>query len=113
MAAAIQRVHNSVDAGIKSACRLCSVVRRPILDLRGRVHAYELCFRGDLADDGTEAYNNLLVTVMSFGLERPSELKKLTGKLTAFVRCSTEALSAQLAQVLPASLTILEKVPGV
>lgn len=112
MAPAIQRVHNSEDSGSKSARRLCSVFRQPILDLRGRVHAYELRFRGDLAHDGPEAWNNLLETAVNFGLEKPTELKKLTGKLTAFVRCPAEALSEQLAQILPASLTVLEIVPG-
>jgi len=31
---------------------LFSVVRQPILDLRGRVHAYELHYRGGLSPDG-------------------------------------------------------------
>jgi c-di-GMP phosphodiesterase len=112
MAAAIQSVHNSSDSELKSTHRLCSVVRQPILDLRGRIHAYELRFRGDLVTDGVAAYNNLRETAVNFGLEKPSELKKLTGKLTAFVRCPAEALNEQLAQVLPASLTVLEIGPS-
>jgi len=39
-------------------------------------------------------------------------LKKLTGKLTAFVRCPWQALNEQLAQVLPATLTVLEIEPN-
>jgi len=106
MAAATQTIHSAAEPGIKSTQRLDSVVRKPILDLRGRVHAYELLFRRDL--DGIAVEKNLLETAAHFNLEKPSELKKLTGKLTAFVRCPVEALSEQLAQVLPASLTVLE-----
>lgn len=112
MAVAIEGVHNSGDTELASARRLCSVVRQPILDRRGRVHAYELRFHGDRVHNGADAYNNLLETVVNFGLGKSSELKKLTGRLTAFVRCSIEALSERLAQVLPASLTILEIVPS-
>lgn len=109
MAAAIQAVHNSDDPALASTPRLCSVARQPILDLRGRVHAYKLLFRrDDPAPDGVTAFNSLIETAGEFGLEKPSELKKLTGKLTAFVRCPWEALNEQLAQVLPASLTVLE-----
>jgi EAL and modified HD-GYP domain-containing signal transduction protein len=42
------------------------------------------------------------------GLEKPSELKKLTGKLKAMVRIPIGKVSEQLAQLLPPSLTILE-----
>jgi EAL and modified HD-GYP domain-containing signal transduction protein len=106
MAATVAPVHNFVDQGAESTGRLFSVVRQPLLDLRGRVHAYELLFRGD--PDGGAPDSNLLETAANFNLERPSELKKLTGKLTAFVICPIEALSEQIAQVLPVSLTVLE-----
>jgi EAL and modified HD-GYP domain-containing signal transduction protein len=112
MAAAIQPVHNSGDPAFTSTPGPCSLVRQPILDLRGRVHAYELLFRRDPAPDGVSACNNLIETAANFGLEKPSELKKLTGKLTAFVRCPWEALNARLAQVLPAALTVLEIGPA-
>jgi len=108
MAAAIQPVHNSGESALPSTPRPCSVIRQPILDLRGRVHAYELLFRRDAVPDGTSVFNNLIETAGNFGLEKPSELKKLTGKLTAFVRCPLEALNEQLALILPASLTVLE-----
>jgi EAL and modified HD-GYP domain-containing signal transduction protein len=107
MAAVIQPVLNPGDPALTSTPRLCSVVRQPILDLHGRVHAYELLFRGDSAPGEASAFN-LIETARDFGLEKPSELKKLTGKLTAFVRCPWGALNEQLAQVLPASLTVLE-----
>ncbi len=112
MAVAIESVHKSGDTGSESGRRLCSVVRQAILDRRGRVHAYELRFRGDRVLDGADANNDLLEVIANFGLEKSSELKKLTGKLTGFVRCSMELLSERLAQVLPASLTILEIVPS-
>lgn len=108
MAATIQPVINGEGAGPKSTGQLCSVVRKPILDLHSRVHAYELLFRDGPAQDGAAEYSNLFETALAFSLEKPSELKKLTGKLTAFVRCPVEAMSEQLAQVLPASLTVLE-----
>jgi len=41
-------------------------------------------------------------------LNKPSELKRLTGSLVAVVRCAAQALSEELAQVLPPSLTVLE-----
>lgn len=110
MAATVAPVHNFVDQGAQSTGRLYSVVRQPILDLRGRVHAYELLFRGE--PDGGDAYLNLLDTAAHFNLEKPSELKKLTGKLTAFVHCPAEALSEELEHVWPASLTVLEIGPG-
>ncbi len=113
MAAAIQSIHNSTDPTITSTPQLRSVVRQPILDLHGRVHAYELFFRGRPAPDGVSAFNHLLEIAGNLGLGKPSELKKLTGKLPAFVRCPWEALSEQLAQVLPASLTVLEIRPTV
>jgi len=46
MAAVIQPVCDSADPALPSTPRLYSVVRQPILDLHGRVHAYELLFRG-------------------------------------------------------------------
>lgn len=111
MAAVIQPVLNSGDRTPSSTPRLCSVVRQPLLDLHGRVHAYELLFRGDPASGGVSDFDNLIEIARKFGLEKPSELKKLTGKLTAFVRCPWGSLSEQLAQVLPASLTVLEISP--
>jgi c-di-GMP phosphodiesterase len=112
MAAVIQPVHNSDQQRVTSRPELCSVVRQPILDLRGRVHAYELRFRENPAAGRVSPFNTLIETAGAFGLEKPSELKKLTGKLTAFVHCPLEALTEHLAQVLPASLTVLEIEPS-
>ncbi len=111
-AAVVQSVHNSGDPALASIRGPYSLVRQSILDLRGRVHAYELLFRGGPAPDGASALNGLIETAENFGLEKPSELKKLTGKLTAFLRCPLQVLNEQLAQVLPASLTVLEIDPG-
>jgi c-di-GMP-related signal transduction protein len=112
MSAAVQSIPNSGDSAFTATHRLASVVRQPILDSFGRVHAYELRFRGEPDPDAVGASMNLFETAASFGLEKASELKKLTGKLTAFLRCPMEALSEQLAQVLPASLTVLEICPS-
>jgi|CZKL01.1.fsa_nt_gi EAL and modified HD-GYP domain-containing signal transduction protein len=89
---------------------LYSVARQPILDLHGRVHAYELLFRGGTELDGcAELVGRTMVeTAAFFGLQRPSELKKLTGKMSAFVNCPPEALCDLLEHTLPSNLTVLE-----
>lgn len=86
------------------------VARQPILDLRGRVHAFEVVFRGGTAlnGKGEQAARTMAETVAFFALQKPSEMKKLTGKMPAFVSCPVEALSDKLAQVLPSTLTVLE-----
>ncbi|HUD54490.1 MAG TPA: HDOD domain-containing protein [Terracidiphilus sp.] len=92
---------------------LYMVVRQPILDLRGRVHAYELLLRGRtaLSGNGEPVVRTVAETAAFFALQKPSELKKLTGKMTALVSCCLEDLSDQLTQKLPATLTVLE-IPG-
>jgi len=86
------------------------IARQPILDLRGRAHAFKLQFRGGsgLGENGDPPSRTMVETAAIYKLQKPSEMKKLTGKMTAFVSCGAEALSEQLAQVLPASLTVLE-----
>jgi len=86
------------------------VARQPILDQRGRVHGYKLHFRGatEQAEIGAQAGHSMAETTAHFGLHKPSELKKLTGKMPAFVCCPTEALKDHLAQTLPATLAVLE-----
>jgi len=90
--------------------RLCAVVRQPILDLRSRVHAYKLHLRGgtESGDNGEAAWRATAEAAAFFALQKPSELKKLTGKMPAFVRCPMAALNDELAQVLSATLTVLE-----
>jgi EAL and modified HD-GYP domain-containing signal transduction protein len=118
MASAIRLVNTSEDTGgctgPSATGRLWSVARQPILDLRGRVHAYKLLLRGvsGLDRNGEALSLTLAETAAFWGLQRPSELKKLTGKLTAFVSCPSEALCDQLALTLPSTLTVLELPPS-
>jgi EAL and modified HD-GYP domain-containing signal transduction protein len=100
---------NNEGTGSETAGSLRFVVRQPILDLRGRDHAYELLFRpSPELDSGESACQTMLENTRFFGLEKPHELKKLTGGLRAFVKCPVEALASQLAQHLPPNLTVLE-----
>jgi EAL and modified HD-GYP domain-containing signal transduction protein len=82
------------------------VARQPILDLRGRVHGYELLFRDGqgvgFRGDGDLATRTMLDNSVIFGLE------KLTGGVTAFVNCTEESLTEALVDVLPPSMTVLE-----
>ena len=67
------------------------MARQPIMDLRGRVHGYELLFRAGpeavFCGDGDLATRTMLDNTVIFGLER------LTGGLPAFVNCTREALT--------------------
>jgi len=82
------------------------LARQPIMDLRGRVHGYELLFRAGpetaFRGDGDAATRTMLDNTVLFGLE------KLTGGLPAFVNCTREALTDNLVHVLPAGMTVLE-----
>jgi c-di-GMP phosphodiesterase len=82
------------------------VARQPIMDLRSRVHGYELLFRAGpeavFRGDGDLATRTMLDNTVIFGLER------LTGGLPAFVNCTRESLTESLVHVLPPSMTVLE-----
>ena len=82
------------------------VARQPILDLRGRVHAYELLFRAGpeatFRGDGDLATRTMLDNTVMFGLE------KLTGGMLAIVNCTREALAEDLVDILPTGMTVLE-----
>jgi c-di-GMP-related signal transduction protein len=82
------------------------VARQPIMDRRSRVHGYELLFRAGpeaaFRGDGDLATRTMLDNTVMFGLER------LTGGLPAFVNCTREALTEELVNVLPPSMTVLE-----
>jgi len=82
------------------------VARQPIMDLRGRVHGYELLFRAGpeaaFRGDGDLATRTMLDNTVIFGLER------LTGGVPAFVNCTRESLTEDLVHVLPAGMTVLE-----
>ena len=101
-----QRALNSTVVLPELAGALRYVARQPILDLRGRVHGYELlfragpeaCFRGD----GDSATRTMFDNTVMYGLD------KLTGGLPAFVNCTAETLTESLVHVLPPSMTVLE-----
>ena len=82
------------------------VARQPILDLRGRLHGYELLFRNGpelgFRGDGNLATRTMLDNSVIFGLE------KLAGGVTAFVNCTQESLTEDLVDVLPPAMTVLE-----
>jgi EAL and modified HD-GYP domain-containing signal transduction protein len=82
------------------------VARQPIMDLRGRVHGYELLFRAGpeaaFRGDGDFATRTMLDNTVLFGLEA------LTGGLPAFVNCTRESLVGNMVHVLPSSMTVLE-----
>jgi EAL and modified HD-GYP domain-containing signal transduction protein len=89
------------------------VARQPILDLQGRVHAFRLLFREESEAGASGLPGQAMMEAAAFHkLSRPSELKRLTGSLVAVVRCAAEALSEDLAQVLPPTLTVLEIAPS-
>ncbi len=82
------------------------IARQPILDLRGKLHGYELLFRNGselgFRGDGDLATRTMLDNSVIFGLE------KLAGGVTAFVNCTRESLTEDLVDVLPPSMTVLE-----
>jgi len=82
------------------------VARQPILDLHGRVHAYELLFRAGpetaFRGDDDLATRTMLDNTVIFGMER------LTAGLPAFVNCTADTLTGDFIYVLPPSMTVLE-----
>jgi c-di-GMP-related signal transduction protein len=83
------------------------LARQPILDLKGQVHAYELLFRNGLENafrgaDLETASRTIVDNAVMFGLE------ELTGGNLAFVNCTAEVLTGELASLLPPSLAVLE-----
>ena len=89
------------------ASALRYLARQPILDTRGRVHAYELLFRSGPENrfpggDGDFATRTILDNSILFGFE------KLTRGLPAFVNCTSAVISEEQVRVLPPALTVLE-----
>ncbi|MGH9604500.1 MAG: EAL and HDOD domain-containing protein [Terracidiphilus sp.] len=82
------------------------VTRQPILDLRGRIHGYEVLFQmgpgRDKVENAQHAARTVLDNMVLFGFDR------LTGGLPTFIRCTEETLAEQLVAVLPAQMTVLE-----
>jgi EAL and modified HD-GYP domain-containing signal transduction protein len=93
-------------AALELAGALRFVARQPILDLHGRVHAYELLFRSGretiFRGDGDFATHTMIDNTVMFGLD------KLTGGLPAFINCTSESLINEEVAVLPSKTTVLE-----
>jgi len=106
MSTGAERPQEAAVVQVELAGGMRYVARQPILDLRGRVHGYELLFRYGretaFRGDGDFATRTMLDNTVIFGLE------KLTGGLPAFVNCTREALTEQLVDVLPPDMTVLE-----
>jgi EAL and modified HD-GYP domain-containing signal transduction protein len=86
------------------------VARQPILDLRGRVHGYELLFRTGpvtyFRGNGNLATRTMIDNAVIFGLDR------LTGGLPAFINCTREALTDGYLNILPPGMAVLELEAG-
>jgi c-di-GMP phosphodiesterase len=82
------------------------VTRQPILDLRNKVHAYQLRFSDGpetvLRADRESAARAMIDNTVLFGLG------KLTSGMPAFVPCTAETLTGALVEVLPSGMTVLE-----
>jgi EAL and modified HD-GYP domain-containing signal transduction protein len=82
------------------------IARQPILDLRGKVHGYELLFRHDRQDffggEGELATHTMIDNSVIFGLE------DLACGLPAFVNCTAEALTGKHVDLLPPDMAVLE-----
>ncbi|HEY1647221.1 MAG TPA: HDOD domain-containing protein [Terracidiphilus sp.] len=87
------------------------MARQPILDLKGRVHGYDLLFRNApetiFRRDAESAVETMIDNEVLFGLER------LANGLPAFISCTAEALTEDLVLVLAPELTILGVPAGV
>lgn len=81
------------------------VARQPILDLQGRVHAYDLLFRNApevmLRRDADLAVQTMLDNEVIFGLEH------LTNGLPAFISCTADSLIENSVLVLSPGFTVL------
>ncbi len=82
------------------------VTRQPILDLRSKVHAYELLFSGEpghaSSGDRERSARAMLDSTILFGLE------KLSCGLPGFVKCTADMLTGSLVEILPAAMTVME-----
>lgn len=90
---------------VTSAATRCWA-RQPILDLKGRVVAYELLFRNVatsvFSGPGDIASEIMIDNTMIYGLS------KLTAGVPAFINCTENTLESEYIQMLPAPLTVLE-----
>lgn len=98
---------SSEDDVLAQAGGLRYLARQPILNPRGQVHAYELLFRQGLENsfpggDLELASRTIVDNAVIFGLE------ELSDGHPAFVNCTAEVLTGELAGVLPPAMTVLE-----
>ena len=101
----------SVSEGLKAGepearASIRYVARQPIMDLRGKVNAYELLFRNGpnaaFFGDGERASRTMIDNTVIFGLAR------LASGLPAFINCTENILTSDLINILPPSTTVLE-----
>ncbi len=101
----------SVSEGLKAGepearASIRYVARQPIMDLRGKVNAYELLFRNGpnaaFFGDGERASRTMIDNTVLFGLAQ------LTSGLPAFINCTGNILTSDLINILPSSTTVLE-----
>jgi c-di-GMP-related signal transduction protein len=106
MSAQLQFTECALTAPPEVASAVRYVARQPILDLRGKVHGYELLFRDgpELAfrGDGELATRTMIDNTVLFGL------RQLTCGLPAFVNCTADTLTGDLVSILPSGMTVLE-----
>ena len=97
---------SSQECSIELTGRSRFVARQPILDLRGRVHGYELLYRkgteAAFSGDVELASRTVLDNTVLFGVE------KFTGGALAFINCTSETLTEDLVSVLPSEMAVLE-----
>ena len=87
------------------------LARQPILNLQGRLYAYELLFR-DGADpkfhgDGEIASETMIDNIIVYGF------RNLTAGMPAFINCTAKTLTGDYVSVLPSSMTVIEVLESV
>jgi len=106
MGLSAQMIESPEMAVTGSANGMRYVTRQPILDLRNKVHAYQLLFSDGpetvLRADRESAARAMIDNTVMFGLG------KLTAGLPAFVQCTADTLTGALVEVLPSGMTVLE-----
>jgi EAL and modified HD-GYP domain-containing signal transduction protein len=94
------------DSAQRQTGELRYVARQPILDLRGKVHGYELLFWNGrepiIRSDSEIATRTMLDNTVIFGLE------ELAHGMPAFVNCTADSLTEEWVHVLPPKMTVLE-----
>ena len=94
------------DSSQRQAGELRYVARQPIMDLRGKVHGYELLFWNGrepiIRAESDIATRTMLDNTVVFGLE------ELAHGLPAFVNCTADSLTEEWVHVLPPKKTVLE-----